>query len=223
LAVPESRHWREARRATSGGASPGRLFRRPYLGTTLIGICLGAVPVLGGWGSVDWIMTWADQVGSYAGQPEAKAWAQIARSAGGAVGSLIGGWAASLCGRRLSYFLISLGSLGVSQYLFGWLAPGDASFMLWTMVLGMVATIYFGWLPLYLPELFPVAVRSTGAGVCFNFGRYLSAAGVLATGLLKDYFNGNYAHIGQVTSLVFVLGMVVIWFAPDTSQRKLAE
>ncbi|MEX0586178.1 MAG: MFS transporter [Pirellulales bacterium] len=231
LAVPESPAWlkrkaeAEAPTVLAADAAPTAalsVFRRPYLTTTLLGIALGTIPMLGNWGSVNWLMPWADQVGSFS-SPETKGWAQIARSGGGAVGSLLGGWAASLFGRHLSYFLISLASLCVSQYVFGYLTPLDETFMLWTVALGFVSTIYFGWLPLYLPELFPVAVRSTGTGVSFNFGRYLSALGILATGAVAASFGGDYPRIGQVTSLVFALGMVVIWFAPDTSRRSLAE
>ena len=43
-------------------------------------------------------------------------------------------------------------------------------------MLGFVATVFFGWLPLYLPELFPTRVRATGTGVTFNFGRVAPAA-----------------------------------------------
>lgn len=196
-------------------------FSREILPRTLIGIALGSIPLLGNWGSVNWLVTWADQVGSFAGRPEAKAWAQIARSVGGAVGSMLGGWAATLLGRRWSYFWMSLASLGVSQYVFGWLHPGDPQFLLWTTILGFASTIYLGWLPLCLPELFPVEVRSQGTGVSFNFGRFLSAAGVLTTGLLSAQFAGNYARIGQVTSLIFGVGMVIIWFAPDVQSRQL--
>ena len=38
-------------------------------------------------------------------------------------------------------------------------------------LLGIVSTLFFGLLPLYLPELFPTHARSTGAGVSFNFGK----------------------------------------------------
>jgi MFS family permease len=228
LAVPESPAWLTKRlEPTAASADQGApvgpsVFRPPYLRITLVGILLGMIPTLGNWGSVNWLMPWADQAGStLAG--DAKAWAQIARSGGGAVGSLLGGWAASLLGRRRSYFMISLASLGVSQYVFAFLTPQDESFMLWALALGFVSTIYFGWLPLYLPELFPVAVRSTGTGVSFNFGRYLSAVGVLATGAIAGAYSLDYARLGQITSLVFALGMVIIWLAPDTSRRSLAD
>jgi MFS transporter, SHS family, sialic acid transporter len=232
--VPESPRWLAARlrRNSDDKARPAAargestflsVFHPPLLSTTLVGIALGTVPVLGGWGSVNWIMPWADQVGQALGQDELKAHAQMARSSGGAIGSFLGGWIASLVGRRLSYCLISLASLVVSQYLFHSLRPGDPTFLLWTFLLGLVATTYFGWLPLFLPELFPTAVRSAGAGVSFNSGRTLAAVGVLLTGSLQQFFAGDYARVGQFTSLVFLVGAVVVWAAPDTSRRQLMD
>ena len=52
----------------------------------------------------------------------------------------------------------------------------------------------------------------------FNFGRILTAGGVLTAGWLSSlpYFDGDYGKIGSVTSLVFVIGLVTIWFLPPT-------
>ena len=77
---------------------------------------------------------------------------------------------------------------------------------------------YFGWLPLYLPELFSTAVRATGIGVAFNFGRIVAGFFALGSTLLVSWFGGDYAKIGAITSLVFGLGLVIILFAPDTSK-----
>jgi hypothetical protein len=57
--------------------------------------------------------------------------------------------------------------------------------------------------------------------VCFNFGRIGTAVTVFLTGSLTAYFGGDYAKIGQVTSLIYVVGMLAILFAPDTSQQGL--
>jgi hypothetical protein len=101
--------------------------------------------------------------------------------------------------------------------------PTDPSFLLWVAALGFFSGVYFGWLPLCLPELFPTRARSTGAGVSFNFGRIVTAVTVFATGALTELFGGDYARIGRVTSLVFAVGMVVVWLAPDTGKRELAD
>jgi MFS family permease len=125
-------------------------------------------------------------------------------------------------GRRSTYFVISLGSLAISGYIFGVMSPADGNeFLAWAFLLGLVSTVYFGWLPLYLPELFPTHARATGAGVTFNFGRILATVGVLGAGVLIRQFAGDFARVGAVTSLIYAVGMVVILFAPDTSTAKL--
>jgi len=84
-----------------------------------------------------------------------------------------------------------------------------------------VATLFFGWLPLYLPELYPTHVRATGTGIAYNFGRFASAGGVLFTGTLMLWFKGDYSKVGVITGLVYALGMVVVWWAPDTTRNPL--
>ena len=229
LFVPESPSWR-ATREDQGDASPsspaatpvGVVFRPPYLGVTLVGIVLATVPLIGGWGSANWMVPWADEVGMALDNPDPFLKAQVgqARALTGMLGSLLGGWIASLVGRRRSYFLVSLGALASAQYAFWFLTPTDASFLWLVSILGFFSGVYFGWLPLFLPELFPTRARSTGAGVSFNFGRILTAITVFATGALKQLFDGDYAQIGRTTSLVYLAGMVIILFAPDTQSRQ---
>jgi len=214
LVVPESPRWREARTASAPTES---VFRPPHLGVTLLGIALAVTPLIGGWGSANWMNPWADQAGS----PALKAQVGQARALTGIVGSFLGGWLAAWLGRRTCYFVVSLGSLLAAQYIFTFLEPTDAGFLFWVGVLGFFSGVYFGWLPLFLPELFPTRVRATGAGVSFNFGRIVTAATIFATGALMHVFGGDYARIGQVTSLVFVVGMAAIWLAPDTTRRDL--
>lgn len=227
FAVPESPHWVALKEGEVDDTKPkragiGEIFKRPLLATTILGIALGTVPLFGGWGSSTWVMPWAAQVGS----PELKAHLSLARSLPGTISSLLGGGIAMLVGRRRSYFIASLGSLISAQILFWFLTP-DADhfwFIFWFAALGFFSGFFFGWLPLCLPELFPTRVRSTGAGVSFNWGRIVTALGVVASGeLLRNVFDGDYAQIGRVTSLVYIAGMLVILFAPDTSERSLRE
>jgi cyanate permease len=195
-------------------------FRPPILKLTLLGICLGAIPQTGNWGSANWTVPWAGQVGG-AEAPGLKADTQFYKSLGGAVGALLGGWIASRFGRRSTYFVISLVSLCISFYIFRYSSPRDPLFLWLVFGIGFSGTLYFGWLPLFLPELFPTHIRATGSGVSFNFGRILTAFGVLGTGQLMRLFEGDYARVGQLTCLVYVLGMLVILFAPDTSKSQL--
>jgi MFS family permease len=223
LGVPESQRWLAAKKSgATGSVSMATVFQPPLLRLTLIGIALGTIPILGGWGATQWFIPWADKVGGVA-DPRAKALAGIMRSGGATIGGLIGGWLANLSGRRLTYFLVSLSSLTLGEYIYLRLTPSDPSFWGFVFALGLVSTIFFGWLPLYLPELFPTYARATGSGVSFNFGRILSAFGVLMAGAITAYFHEDYGRAGSITTLVFGLGMIVILFAPDTTQKKLSD
>jgi MFS family permease len=225
VAVPESRRWIAARQSAAPEAndvSIGTVFRQPLVGRTLIGIALGTIPLLGGWGATQWLVAWADKVGGTS-DPQAKALTAIMRSGGGAVGSLVGGWIAHLAGRRSTYFLVSLASLAVGEYICLMMTPSQSGFAALVFVVGFISTIFFGWLPLYLPELFPTHARAAGAGVSFNFGRILTGLGVLGTGAITAWFNEDYGRAGSVAMLVYALGMIVILFAPDTTKEKMRD
>lgn len=224
-AVPESPRWQQIRKVDKTSTPMAPVFRRPYLGITLVGILLATIPMIGGWGSANWMVPWAAQAGAALDPADHVLSANVgqARSLTGIVGSLLGGWVGHLVGRRLSFCLTSLAALICAQYTFLYLVPTDASFLYWVGALGFFSGIYFGWMPLFLPELFPTHVRSTGAGVSFNFGRYLTAGTVFATGALSAYFQKDYGMIGRVTSLVFLVGIFAIWLAPDTTKQALRD
>ncbi len=251
--VPESPRWLSGKLAAAGASvrsQPVReILRPPLLNRTLIGICLGGIPVIGTAANANWLIPWSDQVAASrsaldtsgekaiktpptseaaakaktAGDPRLKAKTQIMRSGGAMFGSLLGGWIASLLGRRFTYFLISLASFLTSSYIYSFLSPDDPSFSTFAFLLGFVGVTYFGWLPLYLPELFPTRVRATGTGVTFNSGRILAAISVLGAGVLAGWFHGDYARVGTFTGMVYVAGMIVICFAPDTSKSRLED
>ena len=89
------------------------------------------------------------------GQPTLKAYTQISLAIGAVVGSLAGGWFAVWLGTRRSYFAMSLMSLGLSAWLFRGLTPQDELFLPVVFALSLASTLYYGWLPYFLPALFP--------------------------------------------------------------------
>jgi MFS family permease len=230
VAVPESPRWlalRATKKSDDGppDVSAWQIFRSPLLTSTAIGILLATIPLIGTWGSANWMTPWAAEAGETASPPNLSLQAEVGRirALSGIVGSLLGGWMAHVLGRRRSFCLISLGALFCAQWTFWMLNPLDNYFLYWVAGLGFFTGTYFGWLPLFLPELFPTHTRSMGTGVSFQFGRILAAATVFATGLLTTYFGGDYARIGRVTSLIFAIGIFVIWLAPDTSRTQLND
>ena len=160
--------------------------------------------------------------------PTAKASSQIVISIGAIIGCLVaplvGGW----IGRRIAYFGLCLSSLLVCGYLFRTFSEYNTAFLLVSGLAGMTTAAFYGWLPLYLPELFPTRVRATGQGLSFNFGRILAAFGAIYAGQLVAFFEQShpgegFARSGATITLVYLIGMVVIWFAPETKGKPLPD
>jgi hypothetical protein len=99
----------------------------------------------------------------------------------------------------------------------------NGAFLFMVAVVGAFTASFYGWLPQYLPELFPTRVRATGQGVAFNSGRILAAVGAWQMGNITAYFDKSYPRAGEAVALVYLVGMVLIWFAPETKGRPLPE
>jgi MFS family permease len=122
------------------------------------------------------------------------------------------------------YFALCLLSLLSCAYLFRALVPQETLvFLLTVLFVGGVTAAFYGWLPLYLPELFPTRVRATGQGLSFNFGRILAAVGGIYMGELVMLLGGDYGEAMARITLVYVAGMVLIWLAPETKGKPLPE
>ena len=198
------------------------LLRPPLLRLTLIGVILGSIPMIGAWAASKWMIPWADKIGG-ATQPGYKAITQGWWALGAVLGSFFGAQIAAWLGRRRAYGLISAGATALTLLLFLGTAPLQASFLPTVFAQGFVATLFFGWLPLYLPELFPTHVRAAGSGIAYNVGRFATAVGVFFAGVLFAAVGGSYSRVGSFCGLIYALGLIVIWWAPDTSTKKLQE
>jgi MFS family permease len=219
--VPESARWRAS--VQTGTARPLReIFSPPLRWTTGLAILFASIALVGTWGSVQWLPAWADQLTR--GQVHnAKALTQLLIATGAVLGCFLGPWIGGRLGRRPAYFLLCLVSLTSCACLFRGVHAYGAGFLLMCLLVGGATAAFYGWLPLYLPELFPTRVRATGQGLCYNSGRILAAAGAIQMGRLLQAYEGSYARAGAAITLVYALGLVFIWLAPETKGRPLPE
>ncbi len=190
---------------------------------TILGILLASIPLVGAWAGSKWMIPWAEQVSKSATPPVPgyNSTAQQWWALGAIIGSFLGAPLAAWVGRRLSYFLISLGAASFTWAMFRVTAPLEPAFLYIAFSQGLIATLYFGWLPLFLPELFPTHVRATGAGVSMNIGRFVTAGGVLAAGSLFKLFDSDYSAIGAACAMVYAIGMFIVFWAPNTTGKSL--
>ncbi|HTL54806.1 MAG TPA: MFS transporter [Candidatus Limnocylindrales bacterium] len=219
--VPESEKWRFARETTP--AKPlQEIFSRKLARKTILGLLFASIALIGTWGSVQWLPSWADQL-THGTVQNAKGTTQLLIASGAVLGCLIGPWIGGTMGRRPAYSILCLCSLLACACLFRTVHQYGLVFLLMVFVVGTTTGSFYGWLPLYLPELFPTRVRATGQGVAYNSGRILAALGAIEMGQLLRFYQGSYARAGATITLIYSLGLVLIWFAPETKGQRLPD
>jgi len=219
LFVPESKKWQAS--VQRERSHPIReLFSPELRKRTILAILFASIPLIVTWGIVQWIPIWADQM-TAGKQPAIKAWIQLLSAGGAVIGSLIAPLLGDLFGRRPTYCGLCIVSLAVCSLLFHAFSAVTPAFYLTVAFTGLTTAAFYGWLPLYLPELFPTRSRATGQGIAFNFGRILAAAGAWQMGALMAFFGNSYAKAGATVAMIYLLGAILIWTAPETKGRSL--
>ncbi len=213
--VPESEKWK-----ASNHRSMQDLFSKAYVRPILIAVSLASVTLMGTWSSIQWIPMWVDQmVGGT--MPQAKAYAQIVYACGATPGAFFAPLATRYIDRKPLFFILCSASLISCLTFFHLAREFNALFLFGIAIVGCLTSSLYGWLALYLPELFPTHLRATGQGFCFNFGRVFAAFGALATGQLIQIFHGSYATAGATMCWIYLLGLLIIPFAPRTDAQPL--
>ena len=221
VALPESPTWLANRNTTKQPPPPIReLFRPELIRMTLVAIIIASIPLVGAWSASKWMIPWADKVAGTA-SPGYKAATQGWWALGATLGSFSGAQLSRWMGRRTSYLLISFFTTILTLTMFQWTAPLQPSFHPIVFAQGFVATLFFGWLAVFLPQMFPTRVRATGSGLAYNSGRFATAAGVLLAGLLFATLGGDYARVGSLCSMIYAVGMLVVWLLPNEETKEV--
>ena len=124
----------------------------------MLGICLASIALIGTWAGVQgFLPTWADELVQGANW-SAKGCTQVAMACGRSSAASSPPWWRPRIGRRPAYFGICLLSLTACQFLFRGIDQYNMKFLLAGGLAGCFTASFYGWLPLYLPELFPTRV-----------------------------------------------------------------
>jgi MFS transporter, SHS family, sialic acid transporter len=219
--VPESEKWHKSAAEGKQKVRIQEIFQGGLARFSLLGAGLAAVALIGTWASVQWIPSWGHKLsGGGKGVKEAL---QICSALGAIVFPVAMALVAQRLKRRAVYFGLCVASLIACAILFRLPMQYGGAMLAWTFLAGGVTAAFYGWLPLYLPELFPTRLRATASGFAFNAGRMIAAYCAIKSGDLVRFFNEDYARMGALMSLVYVVGLVLIWFGPETKDRPLPD
>ena len=166
----------------------------------------------------------------------------IIQNAGAFFGMIAFSYLAQWTGRKPAFVVAFIGALLATNMYFNMFKGVDQLWM--SGVMGFFQLALFAGFAIYLPELFPTRLRSTGTSFCYNVGRFLAATGPFTLGELQKYLGeqaiaklpetadaaakaaarlGAFREATSWVSLVFVLGLVVVFFLPETKGKPLPE
>jgi MFS family permease len=222
-----------------GMGSIGELFHdRRWRYHTIIGVLLALSGVIGLWGVGFW--TFELVTNTLRAQPgytdadinRVRAWGTALQDVGAFFGIYVFSLSAARIGRRGAFAGAFVLALGATCLVFGTLkSEADVYWML--PLLGFCNLMVFGGYAIYFPELFPTRLRSTGTGFCYNVARYIAAAGPFTLGYLVGFYRNMLASSPTDTTAfryatltvasIYLLGLVVIPFAPETKGKPLPE
>jgi len=129
-------------------------------------------------------------------------------------------------GRKKAFLVSFLAAMGITAFTFWKLSTFSDIF--WMIpLMGFAQLALFGGYAIYLPELFPTRLRSTGTSFCYNIGRFVAALGPLALGLLTSRVFAGYdepmRYAGITMCAAFLIGILALPFAPETKGKPLPE
>jgi MFS family permease len=129
-------------------------------------------------------------------------------------------------GRKPAFFVTFLLAMVSTAFTF-WFLNSFWDIFWMIPIMGFCQVALFGGYAIYFPELFPTRLRSTGTSFCYNVGRLVAAAGPLTLGALTGVVFRGYPepmrYAGVSMSLVFIIGIMALPFAPETKGRPLPE
>jgi MFS family permease len=222
-----------ARARSSEMKKPGftALFAKGQARTTWSAAAMMACIIFGLWSSNFWAPTvvatklvasgatpaHAQQMGAVAG---------LITNVGTLIGCLLMPWITGWFGsRRRTAVVFFIGSLlsVVTSYEIAIEHLNDLTlFLILLPVLGFFTNGVFGLFTIWLPEMFPSALRGAGSGFSFSMGRVLGAAGPTLIGALAA-LTGSFPLAISLLSVIYIVGLPFIAMAPETANQPLAK
>ncbi|TXT35463.1 MAG: major facilitator superfamily protein [Planctomycetota bacterium] len=153
----------------------------------------------------------------------AEMWGMFLVTTGGGLGLLAFGPICERLGRRRAFLLFHLGGMIAALALFQGLASSSDQVLTWVLpVFGFLTLGMHAGYAIYFPELYPTRLRSSGAGFCFNFARSATAAMLLVDGAIQKA-GLSFENAASLLSLLFLVGIVLLAWAPETKGTELPE
>jgi predicted MFS family arabinose efflux permease len=170
--------------------------------------------LIGLWAVFSWLPTWVQSLLSNTDGNHERGMSMMLLGVGGLTGGFFSGWIARVLGTRRAMLAIFAGCFLTSVLLFKTNQMFSGIILVEITFLSFMFGISQGLLGYYIPLLFPVAIRGTATGFCFNTGRVVTTLAVLLIGWLVVAL-GGYGDSLFTFSFVFLIGFIVLYYSKN--------
>jgi MFS family permease len=146
----------------------------------------------------------------------------IVQTLGGGLGLLSFGPLAERIGRRGAFAFMHLMAFAIVPVIC-YVPQTYGQMLLLLPIFGFFTLGSHAGYAVYFPELFPDRLRATGTSVCFNGGRLVAAPILWFSGVLKGMPGMDLRHAILLLSTLFLVGLVLLLFLPETRGEPLPE
>lgn len=195
------------------------IFSGMYSSNLLIGSVIFGTMLIGLWAIFLWLPTWIQTLIVTGDGQKERGLSMMMLGLGGLTGGFFSGWLMKAIGIRKSLLLCFAICAVMSVLLFKTNTGSSTILFAEIAVMALFFGASQGVLSVYIPDLFPVAVRGTATGFCFNTGRLLTGIAVLFVGVLVTEL-GGYSNALFIFSLVFIIGLLATLFTKQNSGRQ---
>jgi MFS family permease len=224
-ATEEDAHTGAAHRGGERPFTLAEIFREPESRRrVLLATLLSFATTVGWWAVSSWLPGYTEQIAKAQGEA-AGVWGPrmaLIYNVGAILAYVISGFVADAMGRRAFLLMTFVGSLITSVLAYLW--HGSLGVFMGIAFFNGVFTLgfAFSWMAIYLVELFTPAVRATAASFVFNGARLIAWIFPIIAGSIVTTL-GGVAHAALIMSSIYVIGLIVPWFVPETVGKPLPE
>ena len=153
----------------------------------------------------------------------------LLQNVGGFVGMISFVKITQVKGRKFAFALALLCSFLSTILVFNFMR--NMSDMYWMLpIMGFGQYSVFAVYAIYLPEIFPTSLRSTGTSFCYNFGRLAAATAPFTIGQITAHLKATSPNPieafrigGMCVSVILLIGIIALPFLPETKGQPLPE
>jgi MFS family permease len=215
--LKESKKWKYDRQSViEDSKKKVTTFSGQYTTDLLMGSIIFGTMLIGMWAIFSWLPTWIQSLIATGDAQKERGLSMMMLGMGGLTGGFLSGWLTNAIGPRKSMLLCFLVCIVLSFILFKTNATFSPVIYAEIVILALFFGASQGVLSVYIPNLFPVSIRGTATGFCFNIGRLFTATAVLFVGILVTEL-GGYSNSLFIFSSVFVIGLIVTFFAKENT------